>query len=547
MLKTLTVSNFALVDELEIQFGSGLTVITGESGAGKSILLAALSLVLGERAATDTIRPGASRADVSAEFDLSAIDSALAYLAEHDLNDPDQPGRALVRRVINADGRSRAFLNGTPVNLSVLRELTGGLIDIHGQDDNVRLADPAVQRMLLDGYGVEAKVLAACRESFHGWKAAEAELARMQEQVQSNEDRAALLAYQLEELDEAAPEPGEFETIEQTHKRLSQAQSTREVVADALSALEQADALGQAQTSLARIDDDHPDLNAARETLTTVSDLILDAGRDLRAFEESLSVDPESLQALESRLSLLHDLARKHRVSPENLPAHIDMLRAELDGMSTDRSNLEGLAEAAKRQESDYRKHSKKLSRQRQAAADGFCQTVSQHMNTLGIKGGALSLTFHPRESEHGAEAVEYECITNPRYPAAPLGRIASGGERARISLAIQIVAAAKNQLPSLILDEADVGVGGTTADVVGRLLRGLAEHTQVICITHAPQIAALGVEHLKVSKDSEQDTRIAELDDGERVDELARMLAGARITDESRDYARTLLEDAGA
>jgi DNA repair protein RecN (Recombination protein N) len=400
--------------------------------------------------------------------------------------------------------------------------------------------------MLLDGYGVEAKALSACREAFNAWKAHEAELEKLQAQVQGNEDRAALLAYQLEELDDAAPEPGEFEKVEQTHKRLSRAQTTREVVADVLAALEQAEVLGQAQTSLARIDDDQADLNSARDTLVTVSELVADANRDLRAFEESLAADPETLQELESRLALLHDLARKHRVAPENLPDHIEALRTELDSMSTDRSSLEGLAEAVAKNEQDYRKHAKKLTRQRQTAADGFCAAVTEHMNTLGIKGGALSLTFHPRESEFGAEAVEYECVTNPRYPAAPLGRIASGGERARISLAIQIVAAAKNQLPSLILDEADVGVGGTTADVVGRLLRGLAAHTQVICITHAPQIAALGIEHLKVSKDSEQDTRIAELDDGERVDELARMLAGARITDESRDYARTLLQDAG-
>lgn len=547
MLKTLTVSNFALVDQLEIQFGTGLTVITGESGAGKSILLAALSLVLGERAASDTIRPGTDRADVVAEFDLSGIDSALDYLRENDLEDPDQPGRALVRRVVSADGRSRAFLNGTPVNLSVLRELTGPLIDIHGQDDNVRLADPTVQRLLLDGYGVESKVLDACRKAFHGWKAVEAELERARNQVQGNEDRAALLSYQLTELDEAAPEAGEFESIEQSHKRLSQAQSTREVVADALAALDQADAIGQAQSALARIDDDHADLSSARDALITVGDLMADATRDLRAFEESLSADPETLLALENRLTLLHDLARKHRVNPEDLPDHIERLRSELEGMSTDRSSLDALAEAVDEQEKAYRRHARKLTRQRMAAADGFCQAVSEHMNTLGIKGGALSLTFHPRESEFGAEAVEYQCITNPRYPAAPLGRIASGGERARISLAIQIVAAARNQLPSLILDEADVGVGGTTADVVGRLLRGLAEHTQVICITHAPQIAALGLEHLKVSKNSEQDTRITELDSTERVDELARMLAGARVTDDSRDYARTLLEQAAS
>jgi len=547
MLKTLTVSNFALVDELEIQFGPGLTVITGESGAGKSILLAALSLVLGERAAVDTIRPGATRAEVSAEFDLCGIQGALNYLLSHDLDDPDQPERALIRRVLNADGRSRAFLNGTPVTLTVLRELAGNLLDIHGQDDNVRLADTAVQRELLDGYGVDARLRADCRSAFAAWKTAATELAERTRQVEGNEDRAALLAYQLEELDEAAPAAGEFEETEQTHRRLSQAQSLRDAVNDALAALEDTDALTQARTSLNRIEDDHPDLNAARETLTTIGELMGDARHDLRSFEESLSFDPQTLEALDTRLRALHDLARKHRVSPEALPEHVEQLRSELESMSTDRSSLETLAETVATQEKAYRKHAGKLTRQRLAAADGFCQAVSEHMHTLGIKGGALALEFQPKETEYGAEAVEYRCVTNPRYPAAPLGRIASGGERARISLAIQIVAAAKNQLPSLILDEADVGVGGTTADVVGRLLRGLAEHTQVICITHAPQIAALGFEHLKVSKDSDQDTRITELGSGERVDELARMLAGARITEDSRDYARTLLKEAAS
>lgn len=547
MLKTLTVSNFALVDELEIQFGPGLTVITGESGAGKSILLAALSLVLGERAASDTIRPGAARADVSAEFDLSGIEAARGFLQAHELDDPDQPGRALVRRVVNQDGRSRAFLNGTPVTLNMLKRLTVGLIDIHGQDDNVRLADPAVQRALLDGYGVDSSVKRACAEAYRAWKQAAAELERRSTQVRNGEDRAALLTYQLEELDDAAPAAGEFQEIERTHKRLSQSQSLKAVVGDVLASLEAADVFGHALSSLKRLDDDHPDLASARETLVTIGDLNADAMRDLRAFDESLDVDPETLDELESRMGLLHDLARKHKVSPESLPDLIEALRSELVAITTDRSSMETLAAEVADQEKAYRRHAKKLTGQRLAAADAFCQAVTEHMHTLGIKGGALALEFQPRESEHGAEAVEYQCITNPRYPAAALGRIASGGERARISLAIQIVAAARNQLPSLILDEADVGVGGTTADVVGRLLRGLAAHTQVICITHAPQIAALGLEHLKVSKDSDQDTRITELGTAERVDELARMLAGARVTDESRDYARTLLRDAAS
>ncbi|MGE0623529.1 MAG: DNA repair protein RecN [Pseudomonadales bacterium] len=545
MLKTLTVSNFALVDELEIQFGSGLTVITGESGAGKSILLGALALVLGERADTTTIRPGAERADVSAEFDLTGLDEAQRFLSEQALEDPDQPERALVRRVVTRDGRSRAFLNGTPVTLNVLRSLTEGLVDVYGQDDNVRLADPSVQRELLDGYGVKKSDLDACRSAFHAWKQALAEHSRRQAQVQASEDRSSLLTYQLEELDAAAPEPGEFEEIERTHKRLSQAQVLRDVVEDALTRLDEEDVTGHVLATLSRLDDDHPRLMAAVETLTTIGDLCADVMRDLRAFEESLSFDPETLSELEERLSLLHDLARKHRLQPERLPEHIESLRTELSAIGSDRTSLEALAAEAGRQEQAYRSLAKKITKARRTAAEAFCQAVSSHMETLGIRGGALALEFLPRESEFGAEAVEYQCVTNPKYPAAPLARIASGGERARISLAIQIVAAARNQLPSLILDEADVGVGGTTADVVGRLLRGLSQHTQVICITHAPQIAALGSSHLKVSKDSEQDTRITNLTVAERVDELARMLAGARITSESRDYAKTLLAEA--
>jgi DNA repair protein RecN (Recombination protein N) len=545
MLRSLTVSNFALVDHLDMQLGKGLTVITGESGAGKSILLAALSLILGERAATEAIRPGSERAEVSAEFDLADVADARDYLARMALEDPDQPDRALVRRIVNRDGRSRAFLNGTPVNLSVLRELTGGLVDIHGQDDNQRLSDPDVQRRLLDGYAVPEEVLTACRKAFHAWRTAEGEHQRLKADAASREDRATLLTYQLEELTAAAPEPGEFESVEQTHKRLSQAAHLQAVVADALDTLEAADPQSQVRSALARLDDEHPALESARQTLLTISELTTDALHDLRAFEESLTFDQEDLEELSARLETLHELARKHRVEPEELPELMTHLSDELGAIDTDRGNIETLAAEAARQEAAYRELAERLSALRREAADGFCAAISEHMNTLGIQGGALALEFVPRESEYGAEAVEFLCVTNPRYPAAPLRQIASGGERARISLSIQIVAAARTQLPCLILDEADVGVGGTTADVVGRLLRKLAAHAQVICITHAPQIAALGDAHLKVHKDSEQDTRIAALDAEERVDELARMLAGSRIGDKSRDYARTLLEEA--
>jgi len=545
VLKALTVRDFALVPALDISFAQGLTVITGESGAGKSILLGALGLVLGDRAASDAVRPGAERADITAEFDLGDHPTALQQLEQQDLTDPDQPGRCLVRRVIGADGRSRAYVNGTPTTLQTLRGLCEGLVDIHGQDENTRLGRRDVQLELLDDYGVDTALRRSCRDAYRAWKRAEQEAAQLAQTLDARKDRADLLTYQLEELDQLALAPGEYEAIESEHRRLSQAQTLRETAARVTEALAEDPAVGRAVRMLDGLDDDHPRLEAARETLKSAEQLIADALRDLRAYDDSLELDPEHLDDLDARLTAIHDLARKHRVAPTALGEHVAALRSELDALSTDRSALEALTEAADGHRTAYRRHAANLGKARRAAAGEFAEAVSQCMNTLGIRGGALTLVFTDAESESGLETVEFHVTTNPKYPAGPLTRIASGGERARISLAIQVVAAARSALPCLVLDEADVGVGGTTADVVGRLLRALAAHTQVICVTHAPQVAALGHHHLRVRKDEQQDTRIEQLGEDRRVEELARMLAGADVTEKSRDYARTLLHEA--
>jgi DNA repair protein RecN (Recombination protein N) len=265
----------------------------------------------------------------------------------------------------------------------------------------------------------------------------------------------------------------------------------------------------------------------------------------LRAYDDSLELDPERLAELDERLTRIHDLARKHRVAPARLAEHAEALRAELGTITTDRSALTELSAAAERHRAQFLGHAESLSTARRAAAAPFADGVSRCMDLLGIRGGRLGVEFSSAEAETGLEAVEFRVTTNPKYPAGPLNRIASGGERARISLAVQVVAAEKSQMPCLVLDEADVGVGGTTADVVGRLLRTLSARTQVICVTHAPQVAALGHHHLRVRKDEHQDTRIEVLAAAHRVEELARMLAGADVTDEARAYARTLLEEA--
>ncbi|MDH3643332.1 MAG: DNA repair protein RecN, partial [Gammaproteobacteria bacterium] len=460
-------------------------------------------------------------------------------------DDADQGSRCLVRRVVSQEGRSRAFINGTPITRQLLRTFSAGLVDIHGQHENQRLAEPGVQLSLLDDYGVQPQTLNACKASYRAWQSALSESRELEATLTSKDDRASLLAYQLEELETLALTAGEFETLEAEHKRLSQAQSLRETVARSLAELEDSEVLGRTSRELAAIDDDHPQLVAAVEFLNSATALLGDAVRDLKGYDTTLDVKPEHLSALEERLTAVLDLARKHRVAPGDLTEHVDTLRAELDSISTNRSALDSLRAAAEQHEAEYRKQAQKVTRQRRKAADGFATAVSQCMNTLGIAGGALGIEFHDAESERGLEGVEFQVITNPKYPAASLARIASGGERARISLAIQVAAAEKSALPCLVLDEADVGVGGTTADVVGRLLRSLAEHTQVLCVTHAPQVAALGEHHLLVEKTADQDTRIEPLSENLRIAELARMLAGSDITDKSRDYARTLLEEA--
>jgi DNA repair protein RecN (Recombination protein N) len=545
VLRTLTIRDFALVASLDIAFADGLTVITGESGAGKSILLGALSLVLGERAAADAVRPGAQRADITAEFDLEHHPASRKLLEEQALTDPDQPARCLVRRVVGSDGRSRAFVNGAPVTLQVLRGLSEDLVDIHGQHENQRITEPRVQLALLDDYGVDSSALRACRDAFRAWKRAEQEAEGLEKHLAQREDRARLLSYQLEELGELELGAGELESIVAEHRRLSQVQDLLATVAQCLVALEEEAVTGRVLRLLDGLDDDHPHLNGALAALRSADELQSDALRDLRGYDGALEVDPERLAELDGRLAAIHALARKHKVAPEQLAAHMAALEEELQSISTDRSSLQSLRAAAAEQLATYETQAAQVSAQRRSAARDFAGAVSACIDTLGIMGGALAVEFTPARSETGLESAEFHVTTNPKYPAGPLQRIASGGERARIALAIQVVAAEKSAMPCLVLDEADVGVGGTTADVVGRLLRALAANTQVICVTHAPQVAALGHNHLRVRKDEQQDTRIEGLIPESRVEELARMLAGADITDKSRDYARTLLSEA--
>ncbi|MAR27966.1 MAG: DNA repair protein RecN [Gammaproteobacteria bacterium] len=543
MLNQLTIRNYVLVDHLDIGFAPGLTGITGESGAGKSILLGALGLLMGERARTDSIRPGADKADVSAEFALRKDSALHQKLLTDELIEADDDC-CLVRRVVSAEGRSRAFINNVPVTVNYLKEATEHLVDIQDQDQHQRLSDRNVQRSMLDEYA-EAKPLAGKVSTlWRDWQGSAAEIARLQSAIAEQEDRKNLLSYQIEEFDALSLVDGELATLEIEHKRLSQAQSILAELAQVQASMENLDDLRQASKMLEGIDDNHSALDAGAETLNSALALIDDANRDLRHYAEQVIVDPQTLADTEARLEQIYDLARKHRVQPERLAEHAQSMRKEFDAIASDRSSLEQLTAQEAEQQRAFEEQATKLSSLRTKKAKSFGSAVDEQMHALGIKEGELSIVFHPQQSEHGLEQIEFHVRTNKRFDAGPLNRIASGGEQTRINLAIQIVAAQRSQLPCLILDEADVGVGGTTADTVGRILRDLAERSQVICVTHAPQVAARSHNHMCVAK-RDAETDITALNFEQRVEELARMLAGADVTDKTRDYAQTLLNEA--
>ena len=547
LLKQLTISNLALVGALDIGFAGGLTVVTGESGAGKSILLNALALVLGERASSALIRPGAPRAEVIAEFDARGIANVRNCLETHELADPDQPHRCLLRRVVGSDGRSRAFVNGTPVNLHTLRQLAGDMVDIHGQDENQRLVKREVQLALLDAYGVTPGLREAMVAAYRSWRRTQRTARQLKQRLAEIENRGELLRYQLAELDALDLREGEFEALDGEFRRLAQAQTIRETVAETLKGLVAgADGMRRAQATLGGLDDTHPALDGARQSLESAVELNDDAMRDLRRYFDVLDSNPQHLAEIEERLNLMHDLARKHRVRPESLAGHRAGLKTELAALSARRDDLDAADERTAEFRAEFEKAAGEVSRQRRAAAVGFADEVSACMETLGIGGGRLCVGFDAADSELGLESVEFLVTANPKYAPGSLRKVASGGERARISLAIEVIAAERARLPCLVLDEADVGVGGPASDVIGRLLRRLGRRTQVICVTHAPQVAALGDTHLLVEKDAEQEISIRCLDEEARVEELARMLAGTGVTDESRSYARALRQEAG-
>jgi DNA repair protein RecN (Recombination protein N) len=551
MLAQLTISNFAIVRELEIDFHHGMTAITGETGAGKSIAIDALGLCLGGRADADMVRAGASRADLCARFSLKDTPAALRWLEDNQL---EEGRECLLRRVISADGRSRGFINGTAVPLSQLRELGQLLIQIHGQHAHQLLIKPEHQKSLLDGYAGEYQLTQQMAERYQQWHQSCRDMAQHQQQSQERIARAELLQYQLKELNEFNPQPGEFEQIDEEYKRLANSGQLLSTSQHALAILadgEEANLQSQLYTAKQLVEE----LAGMDSKLAGVLDMLeeaaiqlSEASDELRHYCDRLDLDPNRLFELEQRISRQIALARKHQISPEALPDFHQALLDEQQQLDDQADSLETLSLAVTKHHQLALETAQQLHVLRQANAEELSELITDSMHMLAMPHGqfTIDVTFEEKHlTAEGADRVEFRVTTNPGQPLQPIAKVASGGELSRIALAIQVITARKMETPALIFDEVDVGISGPTAAVVGKLLRQLGESTQVMCVTHLPQVAGCGHHHFYVSKETDgamTETHMQPLDKKARLQELARLLGGSEVTRNTLANAKELL-----
>ncbi|PXX93569.1 DNA repair protein RecN [Marinobacter vulgaris] len=550
MLTQLTVSNYAIAERVELQFGKGMTALTGETGAGKSIVLDALGLAMGGRADAGAVRHGAKRADITATFDVSRIAEARQWLEAHELDDDNQ---CILRRVISKDGRSRAYINGQPCPLTHLKDLGSVLMDIHSQHQHQSLLRKETHRKLLDEFAGVESLGDQTREAWKTWHKTRQRLTERQQNADEAEARLQLLRYQVEELDRLALETGEQEQLEKEQEQLSHAdtvlhnshQANLLCTEDDNSA---ADLLRQALQQLEQLPVEIPALAETIQMLNEAQIQITEAGDNLRHFVEDYDADPTRLAEVEERLSAIYQMARKHRITPETLPEFHQSLNAELTSLDDGEGSVEKLEAELEEQRRRFNELASQLSESRQQAAASLDQKIAEELAQLSMP--AVQFVTHlnrNRDAEpapHGLEDVEFLVSANPGQPARPLAKVASGGELSRISLAIQVVVAQTSTTPTLVFDEVDVGIGGGTAEVVGRLLRSLGDNGQVLCVTHLAQVAAQCHQHLFVSKFTEADatySRIESLDDDGRVSEVARMLGGVDMTEHTIAHAHEM------
>ncbi|MGK8836017.1 DNA repair protein RecN [Achromobacter xylosoxidans] len=549
MLRTLHIRDFVIVEQTEIHFGPGFTVFSGETGAGKSILIDALALALGERGDVSVLREGAARADITAVFDTPP--ALRAWLAEREIDADDE---LALRRVIDAQGRSRAYINGTPATVAQLRELGDSLVDIHGQHAHQSLMRPEAQRDLLDAHGCHGELRQGVAQAWKQWRALARQLELAEKDAAGLAAERERLQWQVDELDRLGLAPDEWDALQSEHTRLSHSQSLLDGATQILDALDgegdsahhRLTAANQRIQQMLRHD---TGLQGIYDELESARIAISEAVSDLNNYVSRVDLDPRRLADVEARLSAVFETARKFRTEPEALCALRDSLHAELSALQA-AADIDALRAQAQAAQAQYDAAAAKLTTARRKVAKDLGKQVTQAMQTLAMQGGKFEPTLAAAApSAHGNEHVEFLVAGHAGTTPRPLAKVASGGELSRISLALSVIASRAARVPTLIFDEVDSGVGGAVAEAVGKLLRELGERHQVLCVTHLPQVAACGNNQFLVSKTESRGTtrsRIEELDDGARVEEIARMLGGIKLTATTREHAREMLAGFG-
>lgn len=552
MLRSLTIRDFVIVDSLELDFEAGFSTLTGETGAGKSIMIDALALALGARAEGNVVRVGQPKAEIAAEFDLRENASARKWLCDNELVDDDS-NMCLFRRVIDAGGRSKSFINGTSVTLSQMRDLAELLIDIHGQHEHQTLLKRDAQMALLDDFAGNARLLGEVREKFTAWS----QLAGMRAAREANEAAIARefedLSWQIGELEKLDFTPAQWEETLANHRRLANAASLIATSERTVDALDESD-----NAILARIDELAAGLGEAADTdaaLREAAQLVDSAGVELREavaslrhYLRKLDVDPARLAELDRAIADVQEIARKFRIEPSRIPEYLQQKRDRLSALGGGQS-LDELIAQEQAAQAQFTGAAKRLTKARQTAAKKFAAAITQSLQKLSMAGGRFAVEFVPREaSANGLESCDFQVAAHEGQPLGALARIASGGELSRISLAIQMMSSARGGVGTMIFDEVDAGIGGRVAEVVGRLLRSLGGRHQVLAVTHLPQVAACADHQFRVEKaarDGVVTTHISPLRAAQRIDEIARMLGGITITAATRAAAEEMLQNA--
>ncbi len=551
MLVHLSISNFAITEALEIELQAGMTVLTGETGAGKSIMLDALGLTLGDRADNGVVRNGADRADIHAEFDIRDIPRARQWLRERELLAGDE---CMMRRVITKEGRSRAYINGQPATVQDARELGSLLIDIHSQHAHQSLLKKPHQRELLDAFAGASELSSAISDDCNRYQRLSKQLGELEGRLDEQNATEQLLRYQLEELDRLDIQPGEIEDLEILQKQLANAEQILAANHHSLALCREGEVnamgiLHQALSSLSSCQHGHPAQEAAMSLIESARIQIEEAASELQRVTDETELDPQRLKEVDERLDAIYQTARKHKIQPEELPNLQTSLQNQLDQLDATDEKLDNLRSEREQVLSDYRSKAQKLSKLRRAAASKMKKRIEAKLGELAMKHCQIEFAITPLSDDqphsHGDEDVELLIRSNPNAAMGPLHKIASGGELSRISLAIQVVTAQVAAVPTVVFDEVDVGIGGATAEVVGQLLNDLGKRSQVLCVTHQPQVASQGDQHIRVKKTGDKHqlrTELQPLDSDQKIEEIARMLGGIAITEHTLAHAREML-----